>query len=158
FDALSERALAAGRALGLPKVLLDREALEELVPRKLRSGAIRPAATRLAALGVQRTIRKYGANRVPAREHQRVLREALAEIRATLKPTADGPATLLGTFSYADITASQVIQFIAPKNRGAFRIGAASMRVYQNDELAEEFTDVIDWCDQLYERYRDGAA
>jgi glutathione S-transferase len=91
FVALSERALASGRALSLQRLLADDEALLEMVPASIRRAA--PAlGTRAAALGIARTIRKYGADRDSREAHRRRLVAALDEIRAALAkaPTLNG--------------------------------------------------------------------
>ena len=61
FVALSERALAAGRALSLPRMLANDEALAEMVPRPIRR-ALGPFAARIGGLGVARTLRKYNGD------------------------------------------------------------------------------------------------
>jgi len=154
WDATSERALAAGRALGLPRILDDREALTELVPPPLRR-ALGPLAVPTAAFGIRRTMRKYGTTRQSDREHDRVLHDALTRIRDHLQPTeGGGPETLLGRFTYADVTAAQIIQFVEPESIGKFRIAASSARAYRHDAYAREFADLAQWRDALYAQYR----
>ncbi|MCA9609090.1 MAG: glutathione S-transferase N-terminal domain-containing protein [Myxococcales bacterium] len=152
-DAASERGLAAGRALGLPRVLDDRQALLELVPRPMRR--LGPVARGLSAWGVRRTMRKYATDASSTEDHERALRESLETIRRGLKATeGGGPETLLGRFSYADVTAAQVLQFVVPATLGGFRLGVGSMRAYSHPALAKEFADLAEWRDALYAHHR----
>lgn len=154
FIALSERALAAGRALSLARMLADPEALAEMVPGKIRR-ALGPAAVRISALGVQRTLRKYGAHREDQEAHRRTLIAALDELRASLDeaPPGDTPKTLLGRFTFADIAAAQALAFVEPPQTG-LKLGAASRRSFSDPELRERHPDLIAWRDDLYRALR----
>lgn len=154
FNAVSERGLAAGRGIGLRKVLDDEAALRAMVPPTL-GRVLGPAALAIAAYGVRRTLIKYAADHTTDDDHERVLRQALADIRDALQDTeGGGPKTLVGRFTYADIAAAQVLQFVAPKNLGRFKMADASARAYTREHLAREFADVVRWRDELYARYR----
>lgn len=76
--ALSERGLAAGRALSLARMLDDDEALAEVLPRRLR-GALGRAGVQVARVGIARTRRKYGADRADVETHLRALTDVLDE-------------------------------------------------------------------------------
>ncbi len=139
-----ERGLDAGRALSLARVLADDEALTELLPRPLRkTGAVGRA---IAAWGSRRTLRKYGGHLKAPADHERELRAVLDELRASL----GGRPTLLATFSFADIAASQILQFVAPVTWKSFRIGRATRRVFGAEEVARDYADLISWRDRLY--------
>jgi glutathione S-transferase len=94
WNTISERALEAGRALALGRVLGDREALLEMVPKRLR-GALGPVGAKLAAAGVRRTLRKYDA---VGKEHARALIGALEDLRRGIAaaPTSDSRAQVRG--------------------------------------------------------------
>lgn len=155
YEAASERGLAAGRALSLLRMLDDREALLEQVPRQL-GDVLGPLAVFVARAGVERTLRKYGASSVSVAEHRSLLASALESLRADLARSPAGePRTLLGTFSYADIVMSQMLCFVQPPQSPHFRIGPASRRCYGDPELRIGFADLLAWRDALYARYRD---
>jgi glutathione S-transferase len=158
FVALSERALAAGRALSLPRMLANDEALAEMLPRPLRR-ALGPAAARIGALGVARTLRKYDAHRNGAEAHRRTLVSALDEIRATLAkaPASPAPQTLLGRFTFADIAMAQVIVSVEPPASG-MKLGAASRRSFVDPDLRAAYADLALWRDELYRVYRTPAS
>ncbi|WP_437610117.1 glutathione S-transferase N-terminal domain-containing protein [Sorangium sp. So ce834] len=151
---LSERALAAGRARALSRMLADDEALAEMAPGPIRR-AHAALAARLGGLGVRRTLRKYGGHEDGAEAHLRTQVAALDELRATLArsvPSGDGPRTLLGRFTFADIAMSQVLVNVAPP--AELKLGAASRRSFSDPELRDRYADLIAWRDELYRVFR----
>ncbi|WP_437307288.1 glutathione S-transferase [Sorangium sp. So ce388] len=158
FIDLSERALSAGRARALSRMLADDEALAEMAPGPVRR-ALGPLASRLGALGVRRTLRKYGGHAVDGEAHGEAHLQtqvaALDELRATLARktlAGTGPKTLLDSFTFADITMSQVLVNAAPP--AALKLGAASRRCFSDPELGDRYADLIAWRDELYRAFR----
>jgi glutathione S-transferase len=153
FIELSERGLAAGRGASLMRLLVDEEALLEMVPKRLRS--MRAVAIRLGALGVRRTLHKYGAAGFEGAHHARALAAALDELRTALRyaTARGGVKTLLGGFSFADVAASQILSFVEPPRFG-LRLGAASRRSFTDGALRERYADLVAWRDALYEAHR----
>lgn len=155
YDAASERGLAAGRALSLLRMLEDREALSEQVPKQL-SKVLGPMGIPIARAGVERTLRKYGAASTSVSEHRTLLASALTSLRADLtRSPGNEPRTLLPQFSYADIVMAQVLCFVEPPQSAHFRIGRGSRRTYCDEEMKREFADLLAWRDALYLRHRD---
>lgn len=152
FIDLSERGLAAGRALSLARMLHDDEALGEMVPRPLR-GALGPLSPRLGGLGIRRTLRKYDGQADDEAAHRRALRMVLDEIRATLAGGRTGGRTLLGAFTFADIAAAQVLAFVEPPAAG-LKLKPSSRRCFADPELRPQYADLIGWRDELYRSYR----
>ncbi|MCC6555819.1 MAG: glutathione S-transferase [Polyangiaceae bacterium] len=146
---LSERALDAGRALALGRVLRDPDAAAEMVPRSLRR-ALGPLAAWVGAIGIVRTRRKYGGHRVDDEVHRRALVAALDELQAAL---GAGRETLLGSFSFADIAAAQALVFVAPPATG-LTLGAASRRSFADAEMQARYADLVAFRDRLYEAHR----
>lgn len=154
YDALSQRALEAGRGLALSRMANDDEALREQVPKALRK-TLGPLGLSLARWGVERVRRKYGADLASAAQHEAALREVLEILRADLAKAPPGePRTLLGTFSFADIAMAQVVFTVSPPVSAALRIGKASRRSFETPTLGAEFADLLAWRDALYARYR----
>ncbi|WP_437780998.1 glutathione S-transferase [Sorangium sp. So ce1097] len=150
----SERAMNAGRALSLSRMLADDEALSDMVPGPLRR-ALGPLASRLGALGIRRTLRKYDGHTAGLEAHRRTLGDALEEIRAALAARAqpDGaPKTLLGGFTFADITVSQALAGVMPP--AELKISRAGRRGFTDPELRERYADLIAWRDALYRAFR----
>lgn len=152
----SERAMSAGRALSLTRMLRDPEALAEMVPGPIRR-AIGPAAAKVGGMGVARTLRKYDGHREGLEAHRRALDGALGEIRARLAsapdPAAGEPRTLLGRFTFADVAVAQVFAFVEPEAT-ALKLGAASRKTFSDPELRERYADLLAWRDALYRTYR----
>jgi glutathione S-transferase len=154
FIELSERGLSAGRALSLHRSLVDREALTEMVPRRVRA-AVGPLAASIGGFGIRRTLRKYGSAGADVATHERVLAEVLDTLREALaKAGGAGPArTLLGHFTFADIAMAQVLAFVTPPAFG-LRVGAANRRSFTDAKMAERYADLLRWRDALYDEFR----
>lgn len=153
YDALSQRGLAAGRALGLARIVQDKEALAELVPRGIRR-ALGPIAVAISRFGVARTLRKY-ADVTPSDPHD-ALAEVLDTLEADLGRAEVGPhgtRHLLGRFSYADIAMAQVLAFVEPPSTH-LRLSPASRRAYRQADLAERHPELVRWRDALYRAHR----
>lgn len=153
YSDLSERAMASGRALALPRVLANPEALREMVPRSLRD---RPRlAAVLATFGVRRMLRKYGAHRRTPEEHLREVTDALDVLRYDLSqsPRRSEPRTLLAELSYADIAMAGVLVCVRPPSTG-IRMGPACRDAFELPGLAARYADLLGWRDALYARYR----
>ncbi len=151
YVALSERGLAAGRALSLHRMLTDDDALLEMVPRGLRR--LGGVARGIAAWGIARTLRKYGEHGAGSADHERALTAVLDELRGALAQSWQQPASLLEAFSFADIAMTQVLTFVRPPATG-LRMGPASRRSFTDEALAARYVDLLAWRDALYEKYR----
>jgi glutathione S-transferase len=154
FVELSERGLAAGRALSLGRMLGDREALEEMVPRDVRK-TIGPVAAAIGTFGIRRTLRKYGSDKTDREALERTLTEVLDALRAALAkaPERAPVKTILGQFTFADVAMAQVLAFVLPPSLG-LRLGAASRRNFADPPMAERYDDLVEWRDALYDAYR----
>jgi glutathione S-transferase len=149
FVELSERGLAAGRALSLRRLVDDRAAVRELVPRRLRW---LPGSFALGRVGVRRTLRKYGGDRIDDVAHLAALTAVLEELRAALAPSR---ATILDELSFADIAIAQVLAYVTPPATG-LRLGDANRARYATPGFAERYPDLVAWRDALYARHRGG--
>ena len=168
YNVLSERALAAGRKLALARMLEDSDALKEMVPRGLRK-LLGERAVAVGRQGVARTARKWSEGDRDFATARRLFTNVLKQLRRDLakhgkEDLASEPRTLLGEFTYADIAMAQVLNFVSPPEpvngtssgrppRG-IRIGRASRRSFTDDELVDEFADLLTWRDLLYKKYR----
>lgn len=153
FLELSDRALDAGRARSLVRMLADDEALAEMTPRPIRR-ALGPLAARVGELGVRRTLRKYDGHRADVEAHRRTQIAVLDEVRATLAQKApSGEAkTLLDRFTYADIAVAQALVSLEPP--AELKLGDASRRSFTDPELRERYADLVTWRDALYRAFR----
>jgi glutathione S-transferase len=146
YAELAEQISTHARALLLPELIDDPEALDENTPV--------PIPARLAALlrpvmrlGTRWFARKYGVDRSDRAQSERTVRDGLDQLRAALEQSSP---YLLGRFSYADIVMATTLQGIAPVADTYIRLGPATRRVWTQPELAHEFRDLIEWRDALY--------
>jgi glutathione S-transferase len=154
--ALSDRALAAGRALSLGRMLRDEEALAEMLPRRVR-GTLGGIGVRIAEVGIRRTLRKYRGDQAGSEAHRGALMAALDEVRATLQaapsPSGGTPRTLLGRFTFADIAVAQALVSVEPPASG-LKLGPGSRRCFEDPTLREPYADLVAWRDDLYRAFR----
>jgi glutathione S-transferase len=81
------------------------------------------------------------------------VRAALDELRAALARSTSTPKTVLGTFTFADIAAAQMLSFVMPPSFG-LRIGKHSRKGFTDPVLSKDYADLIAWRDALYEAHR----
>lgn len=153
FNELSDRGLAAGRALTLRRMLDSPEALLGLAPKPLRAAP--KLAERLAAFGIRQTQHKYGVDGGDDASHEHVLIDVLDALRAALKesPSRDNPRTLLAQLSYADVAMAQVVASVRFPSAG-MRLGTAGRAAFESPRLAELYPDLVGWRDALYAHHR----
>ncbi len=144
---LSEAALAAGRTLGLRRMLETHpDALDALVPPGLAT-LLGPMGRPVAAFGVRRTLRKYAdvtPEDLTGTVHEYL--DRLAEAVRGATPHDDAPSTLLGTFSFADITMAVGLSFIVPP-ASHLKLADASRRAYTLPDCPSGYDDVFAWRD-----------
>jgi len=145
WNAASEDALRAGRALFFARFLDDPEAQLDQVPA-IVPGALRPMLRPVVRSAVAYLRAKHGATTEGARAK---LDETLGRLRGAL---AGGH--LLGDFSYADVAMAVVCQFVRPVDDRWIRLSSATRRCWTEGSLAEKHRDVIAWRDELYARHR----
>lgn len=153
WNDLSQKGLAAGRALSLSRIVKSDEALIELIPRSMRFG--KPSLY-LARFGVERTRAKYGTLDRDLAAYEEDLISVLEELRRTLGPNPhEKPSFVLGELSYADITIAQILIGVSPHEGKYVRMGEHTRRLFGNPALKERFSDLVRWRDQLYAKYRE---
>ncbi len=151
WNARSELAMSAGRAMLLSRMAGDRAALVEQVPGFV-PGAIRAVMTPVASTAVGHLTRKYGVRAGEEARHESASRAVLDGLRAAL---AGGREHLLGDgFSYADIAMAAALQFVRPVDGRYIRLGPATRAVWTHAALASEFADLLAWRDRLYAAWR----
>jgi glutathione S-transferase len=149
YSDLADRTMAQGRLLVTAALLANPRALDETLPRDVPRW-LRPWLRPFTRAGARWFARKYALG----------LDEAapLATLRATLvslrQRLAESSPYLLGTFTYADIVMSGLLQAVAPVSDEYIRLGPATRAVWSQPTLAAEFTDLVAWRDALYTRHR----
>jgi glutathione S-transferase len=142
-----EPAMEAGRAISVRQTATSSAALRDSVPGPAWLGAV---AAPMARAGVVYFNVKYALSDRTAAEDQAVLRAGLTAVRAALGTRQ----TLLSRFSFADILVATLLQFVRPPGEPYLRMSAATRRARTCAPVAEEFAELLDWRDRLYELYR----
>jgi glutathione S-transferase len=144
LNARLEPMFHAARARAVQGALTDDDAALDLVPLQLRS---LPFARSAARLGSRFVAWKHPTLSSGIREQ---LRAGLEEVRRLLT----GREFVHGAFTYADIIAASTIQLIAPPSDKYLPLSPVMRRQWSDDELADEFADLVAWRDDLYANHR----
>jgi glutathione S-transferase len=150
YNDLADRCMGAGRARVTAALLASPEALAETLPPQL-PGWLRRVLRPVAALGTRWFARKYALRLSHDESTLTAFRETLLGLRADL---ARSSPYLLGTFSYADIVMSLLLQAVVPVADRYIPLGPGMRRVWSEPALAAEFADLVAWRDELYARHR----
>jgi glutathione S-transferase len=150
WNARSERALRAGRALFFTRLSHDRDAQLDHLPAAIPT-RLRPLLVPGVRVGIAYLRAKHGVNAAAIDRATNELTQELAGVRKSLTP---GRRYLLGSFSYADITMCVVCQFVRPVADDGMPLTPANRRCWTHQSLAEDFADVIQWRDEVYSRHR----
>jgi glutathione S-transferase len=147
----SEELMVAGRALLLPRLIQQDEALREqlpaVVPRRLRQ-TLRP----LAVMGARHIMRKYGITAAYVPSNDVAVRAGLDQLRQALAEKGDH--LVAGRFSYADITMATALQFFVPVRDEFIRLGPGTRAAWTHRGRIDQLDDLVAWRDRLYERWR----
>ncbi|MEY4510093.1 MAG: hypothetical protein RLZZ450_2215 [Pseudomonadota bacterium] len=139
--ALSDSALAEGRARVLATYLGDDEAQREQVPSFVPD-SMRGSLRFLARDAIRRVERKYAASVTPG-----ALVDALDRTRAGLADTASD--YLLGSFSYADIAMATVLEVVCPIAVSHPPQGPRTTAAWTVPALIERYGDLLSWRERL---------
>lgn len=149
WNARSESALRAGRALFFARLERDAEAQLDFVPTFFPKAA-RPYLRRSMGPTLAYLRKKHGVDDAfLARAHEE-LDAALVSLREALS----GRPHLLDELSYADLAMAVVFQFVKPVGDPHVPLSRAHRRCFTEAELAREHGDLLDWRDQLYAEHR----
>lgn len=146
-NALSERILNSARPLYSQAVLGSWSARQENLPSWIPS-PLRPALAPMADLGVAYIRWTFGAGGKSLEDHRNVVVQGLEEIRKRVQNKKEG---VLGPFTYADITLAVALQFVKPVPNRFIPMGEQTRVQVNKLGLAEQFSDLVQWRDQVYE-------
>jgi glutathione S-transferase len=139
-----EDALRAARARSVHRLMTDDEGIDATVPGFVRA---LPFHRAIGRLGVRYITRKYEARDESTDARTRA---GLLAVRDALgsKPY------VLGTFSFADVLATSVVQTVAPVDDRYLELPPATRRMWTHERLRGEFGDLIAWRDRVYREWR----
>ncbi|MBS0616912.1 MAG: glutathione S-transferase [Spirochaetes bacterium] len=118
-----------------------RENLPDFFPEFTRN-----VLTPIADLGIAYLGMKYDFRHAIIAEEKKKVREVLNKIRKAL---AKKPF-IFGHFTYADIAAAATLQFVRPVSDHYIRLKPAMREAFTQNDLANEFADLVEWRDALY--------
>jgi glutathione S-transferase len=148
WNDLSERVLESARALVLHRMAKSAAAQEEALPAFV-PGPLRRFATPMTKTALGFLARKH-ASAALISDAERTIASALAELGRAL----GGRSYLLDRFSYADIVMAVVLQIVEPVKDHFIALGPATRECWRTASLAEEYSDLVAWRDELYDRHR----
>lgn len=149
WNALSEEAMAAGRAIVSQRVLDDPKAKLEALPKM--PGPLRQLMKPLANIGVSYLRKKYTYDE-SIEKYEESFEQVLIKLRAALE---GAESYLIGSqFSYADITMAVALQCLKPVTDDFLKIGPATRVAWTNEAMADKYADLLDWRDHIYEQHR----
>jgi len=149
WEAVSDQVLAIGRSSVVRRMAgssaAQREALPGFIP-----GALRGLLAPTAAMGAGFIARKHRADPDPETSLRETVVPALEQLRAELR----GRPYLHDGFTYADITASAMLQLAEPVADTWLPLGPATRETWRHAALASAFPDLLEWRDALHARHR----
>ena len=146
WNALSEQACHAGRALATTRTATDDEALQEAVPSQIPW----PLRGTMGKVGVRYLVNKYALNETDENGHRQSAREVLQ----ALDQAVEGRDTVLDQFSFADIAMAAALQLLWPVSDDHIRLGRHTRRCFTDETLVAEFPNLGPWRDRLYANHR----
>lgn len=152
WNARSEVALAAARALYLDRVMADREAKIEMQPPWLPL-AVRRVSVPLADVAIGFLRRKYAVEQANTGGAEASLLRELEALRAALA-AGGGPHLIDDRLSYADIAMAVTLQLVVPPAERFLALGPATRATCTASSIAARCPDLLAWRDALYERFR----
>ncbi|WP_426744713.1 glutathione S-transferase N-terminal domain-containing protein [Myxococcus faecalis] len=149
WELVSDAVLGVARANVLRRMLENPRAQRESLPGYI-PGFLRGLSAPVARLGVRFISRKHHAVADPERVLHEKAVPALERLRAELK----GRPYLMDGFTYADITAGLMLQFVRPVDDAWLPVGPGTREVWHHESLAAAFPDLLAWRDSLYAKHR----
>ena len=144
INVIAEQTVGAFRAQGIQLVAQNPEFALTFTPAALRGF---PLAVAMSRFGSRLLVRKYGVDMHGARER---IRGGITRMRAAL----GGRPYVHDRFSYADILIATTLHLMAPVGNRFIPMDPAMERLWRDDELAREFSDLVAWRNELYAKHR----
>jgi len=150
WEILSNQILQAGRALVCIRMKNHRGAKLMSLPPIIPS-AIRPLMLPVATTGLYYFKTKYGFDWNRREEYIETMSQGLRKVKEQLTNSGD---YLLGKFTYADIALAVTLQMIEPVGNKYIPLDSNTESCWKTPELKEEFSDVIEWRNRIYQKHR----
>jgi glutathione S-transferase len=154
FVALADDTMAAGRALITKSLLESDGALDEALPPSVPS-PLRPLSRPITRYATRWFARKYALDLDDTGPAEAKVRAGLDAVRTAL---SSSKPYLLGTFSWADISACSLLQAVRPVDHPLYKLGPATRQQWTSPALSSSYPDLLEWRDALYARHRGARA
>ncbi|MCG8668189.1 MAG: glutathione S-transferase N-terminal domain-containing protein [Pseudomonadales bacterium] len=148
WNDLSNRMMNILRKRALPAMKTNQTLLESNLP-PLVPEALRPHLTSVSKMAISYIDRKYPLSE---EDTEQVVIEGFETLRKALNQ-ADGDY-LLGEFSYADIAMAVTLQPVKPVADKYIPLDSGTRECWTDDMLIEQFPDLIEWRDRIYQHHR----
>lgn len=140
--------LDGGRAWVISRILERPDAQAESLPPFIPAPLRRTLAP-TAGMGSRFLAKKYGVGTDVAAQIEKTVRPVLNEIRAVV---ASRPYLLVSGFSFADVAIAAALQVVRP--HADAKVGPHNRAAWENEALAAEFGDLLEWRDAIYAKHR----
>lgn len=149
WEDTSERVLGVARASVVERLPRFKRAQAESLPAFLPawSRSLFAPSSRMAARFL---VRKHHAPADVAAALRDVVRPAFEQLRAAL----GGRPYLADRFTYADVTAAVMLQFVQPVDDRYLPLKPGTRELWTHAELAADVPDLLAWRDGLYAKHR----
>lgn len=149
WEALSDQVLGIARSSVVSRLARHPRAQAESLPSFI-PGFLRGVSAPTARLGARFIARKHKALVDPETAIRQTAIPALEHLRAELR----GRPYLEDGFTYADITACAMLQFVRPVDDAWMPLGPGTREIWHHEAVAAEFPDLLAWRDDLYAKHR----
>ena len=145
---LSESMLDILRVRANPRMKQSRDLQLNNLPAAI------PTSVKPLFLPLSRYALNHFENKYPLQsaDHDQILIDGLNKIRSSLEKSGSG--YILDQFSYADITTAVIFQAISPCSNKFVELDDATRECWRDHQLIEQFGDLIEWRDNIYEKHR----
>ncbi len=149
WEELGDKVLQVARANVVQRLLHHRQAQAESLPGFLPAW-LRGLMAPTAKLGARYIASKHRAPADVDAAIQRTAVPALEQLRTAL----GGRPYLEDRFTYADINAAVMLQFVQPVDDRYLPLGPGTREIWPQGELAGRFPDLLEWRDAVYAKHR----
>lgn len=150
WDQLSEKALAAGRALLTYRISKHAPAMKDYLPPWLPNMFHSTLGHGIAKFGIAFFKTKYHLWHPDPQAWLNTLDQTLAQLESRLNKQS----FVLGAFSYADISMCAILQFVKPVKANTIRVSERSYDCWETPVLAAKYPHLLEWRDFIYASHR----
>jgi glutathione S-transferase len=111
--------------------------------------ALRGPLAWMTMMGVHYISREFHSSARSYEEHRERIRKFAAEVRQALKGEY-----LVDEFSFADVAVASALGVLRPVSTRYVKVDEEIRKVWTDEELADEFADLLAWRDRIYEKHR----